>query len=169
MLEECKIETLNERERYYQEQHNVIKNGLNCKLVRTKDRSGYCSDETKRKISEANTGRVSSMKGRKHSKETKLKMSISQKKVKSDKRGRRKGRKRSKETILKMSLAKKGRPAANKRDILQIDLEGNLIKEWASITEAQKMTGFTGIANALTHICKTSGGFTWKYKNEVIK
>jgi hypothetical protein len=56
----------------------VIEEGLNCKLVQTKDKSGYLSEETRKKISNANKGKESSMKGKKHSEETKIKMSIAQ-------------------------------------------------------------------------------------------
>lgn len=52
---ECDLNELNEKERYYQDVFCVIgKNGLNCKLTKTKDRSGSHSEETKRKISESN-------------------------------------------------------------------------------------------------------------------
>lgn len=55
-------------------------------------------------------------------------------------------------------------PRLNKRvPINQYDLEGNFIKEWSSIDEAQKiMGGF--IAGCLNGRQKSSGGFSWKYK-----
>lgn len=57
--EECSIELLNERERYWQEFYNVLgPMGLNCKLTQTTDLSGSHSEETKRKIGEANKNRV---------------------------------------------------------------------------------------------------------------
>jgi group I intron endonuclease len=43
---ECKISELNEKERYYQDLYNVLKNGLNCKLTTTSSRSGKISYET---------------------------------------------------------------------------------------------------------------------------
>ena len=92
--------------------------------------------------------------------ETRKKLSISHK-----------GKKRSpmsEETKKKISLAKKGKPATNKRVILQIDLKGNIVREWGSITEAQNVTGFMGIATALTLRSKSSGSFLWKYKEDVI-
>ena len=85
IVEECDIELLNERERYYQDLYNVIKKGLNCRLTTTIDKSGFLSQETKDKISKANKGRIYSIevlenirklrKNFKHSEETKLKMS----------------------------------------------------------------------------------------------
>ena len=81
IVEKCNVEFLNERERYYQDLYNVIdKNtGLNCKLTKTDDRSGKISEETRQKIIKSNT---KPWLGRKHSEETKLKMSIFRKGVK---------------------------------------------------------------------------------------
>ena len=78
VIEECEIELLNERERYWQDFYNVInKNtGLNCVLTKTTDRSGKMSEETRQKLIKNNTR---PMLGKQHSKETKLKMSESSK------------------------------------------------------------------------------------------
>ena len=46
IIEECLIEQLNERERYWQDHYNVLKGGLNCKLTKTNDRSGKYSTNT---------------------------------------------------------------------------------------------------------------------------
>lgn len=51
--------------------------------------------------------------------------------------------------------------------ILQYDLYGNFIREYNSITDATKclsLNSRTNIWNALNGICKSSGGFIWKYK-----
>ena len=40
VIEECLVELLNERERYYQDYYNVLENGLNKSLISTKDLSG---------------------------------------------------------------------------------------------------------------------------------
>lgn len=118
ILSECLIEELNNEERYYQDLFNVIgKNGLNCRLTISDDKSGVISEETrlkmrqprseehklkmrkpkseehKKKISEAN-------KGRSHSEEAKLNMSESHK-----------GKKLSEETKRKIGGASKGRKA----------------------------------------------------------
>lgn len=59
ILEECEIENLNERERFYQDQFDVLgPNGLNCKLTQTTDLSGSHSEETKKKIGKANKEKV---------------------------------------------------------------------------------------------------------------
>jgi group I intron endonuclease len=60
VIEECSIELLNERERFWQEFYNVIELGLNCILTNTKDKrkiSKSISDEHKKKISEFHKGK----------------------------------------------------------------------------------------------------------------
>lgn len=90
-IHECSADELNSLERYYQDLYSVLgKNGLNCRLTGTKDRSGYVSEETKIKLSKSKTGFVMS-------KETRIKMSNSSK-----------GRPKSKESLLKRSESRKG-------------------------------------------------------------
>ena len=43
IVEECSIELLNDKERYYQDFYNVLNSGLNCLLTKTNDRSGKMS------------------------------------------------------------------------------------------------------------------------------
>lgn len=56
VIEECAVDLLNERERYWQEYYNVLcqHKGLNCRLTATKDKSGKFSEETCKKIGQAN-------------------------------------------------------------------------------------------------------------------
>jgi len=70
IIEECNIELLNKRERYWQDYYNSINNGLNCRYTKTNDKSGKMSFESKEKMSLAKFGK-------KLSNETKLKMSLS--------------------------------------------------------------------------------------------
>ena len=49
--------------------------------------------------------------------------------------------------------------------ILQYDLQDNFIKEWSSLTEAQKQLNIKGIGNVLRGLAMTAGGYKWKYKN----
>jgi group I intron endonuclease len=58
VLEECDINILNERERYWQDYYNVLKKGLNSKLTTTKSKSGRLSKETINKMSKSLKGRV---------------------------------------------------------------------------------------------------------------
>jgi group I intron endonuclease len=161
VIEECIFEMLNIKERYWQEYYDVIgPNGLNCKYVKTDEKYGLFSDEVKRKISKANKGKQSSMLGRKHSDETKIKMSETHKKNKHKRiflgfRG-----KHSDEAKIKMSNAKKGKPAKNK---LKITLNQNII--FNSITEASAITGVgvTSISNNLSGRSKSTKIGVWNY------
>jgi len=73
VIEECLFEELNNKERYWQEFYNCVDNGLNCQYVRTDTQPKIISEEMKRNIGLASSGR-------KHSEESRLKMSASQKK-----------------------------------------------------------------------------------------
>lgn len=60
------------------------------------------------------------------------------------------------------------------KPVIQYDLQGNFIKEYASYREAQRETGI----NAIDVVCRgerqkgkkqiTAGGYIWKYKEDVI-
>lgn len=56
---------------------------------------------------------------------------------------------------------------SRKKPVLQFDLNGNLIKEWPSATDAGKALGFS---NTLISNCcrggKTSMGFKWRFKEQ---
>lgn len=80
VIEECEVEKLNERERYWQEYYDVLgKKGLNCRLTETIDKSGVMSEESKKKLSIYWKGKV-------FSDETKRKISLALKgKPKSEK------------------------------------------------------------------------------------
>lgn len=68
VVEECNIEDLNERERYWQDFYNVLGEGLNLKLTKTGSRSGYCSQETAIKIGNANKGKKKPPRSEEHRK-----------------------------------------------------------------------------------------------------
>lgn len=112
---ECDINQLNDLERFYQDLYNVLdKNGLNCRLQGTDDRSGKSSDETCKKIG-------LSKKGFKHSDESKLKIGLASKgkliseehklKISEAQKGNKSclGKTHSDETKLKLSNAHKGK------------------------------------------------------------
>lgn len=126
-----------------------------------------------------------STKGRKHTIESRLKMS-------NTKKGKpipwlNDGMERSEEHRRNLSKSCKGRISPNKgkkfseeykkklsesssvkRKVKQIDKEGNVIKIWNSITEAEK----TLQIGHISHICnnkknyKTSGGYMWQFYDE---
>lgn len=51
------------------------------------------------------------------------------------------------------------------KPVLQYDKNGNFIKEYYSITEAQRILNCSHIGEVCNGHRKTSGGFIWKYKN----
>jgi len=112
VIEECEICQLNEKERYYQELFNCVKQGLNCNFVKTDTRSGKVSEETRLKMVKAQTGNKKWL-GKKHTDETKTKISIANT-----------GKKRTKEFGLAISLRKKGKPTGlispNTRIVLDV-------------------------------------------------
>lgn len=70
---ECEIHELNNKERYYQDLYSAIgKNGMNCRLTSSLDRSGKLSENTKKKLSD-------SKKGKKMSDDFKINKSINSK------------------------------------------------------------------------------------------
>lgn len=109
VIEECNIELLNERERYWQDYFNSVSAfHLNCLATKTNSKSGYMSDSSKLKMSKTRKGykrpkdlieklRILNT-GSKRSYESKQKMSIAQT-----------GKKRSLESRKKQSEKLKGR------------------------------------------------------------
>ena len=96
---ECLREELNRIERYYQEEFDTVENGLNHLYQEADEKPKILSEETKRKISEANKGK----KGKPHSEESKRKISEAMK-----------GIERSEETKRKISEAKRGNLGPNR-------------------------------------------------------
>jgi group I intron endonuclease len=84
VLEICDLEVINERERYWQEHFDCIKEGLNCCYVKTNEKKMLVSDEVRKKMSLSAKGkkhspehvakRVLSKKGYSHSLETRQKI-----------------------------------------------------------------------------------------------
>ena len=84
VIEQCTVEQLNERERYWQDYYNVLsENGLNCRLTKTEDKSGHCSKETASKIA---TTRIAYNKTR-QGQETLIKQSENRKLFESTQKG----------------------------------------------------------------------------------
>lgn len=66
----------------------------------------------------------------------------------------------------RMAKARVNHPALSRR-VLQYDLKGNLIREWPSVKEVHRQTGwnFSNIANCCRQLPhhKTVYGFVWRY------
>ena len=107
--------------------------------ISTYDRNSYKrTDETRRKNSEAHTGKKNPMYGKHHSEDTKR----------------------------KMSEAHKEKIYASTKPILQSSQTGEVIAEYHSLTEASRQTGCN--ASHICTCCKgerkSSGGYICKYK-----
>lgn len=141
--------------------YNVLdaNEGLNCKLPKESDIYYAVSEETRNKISESNTGK-------KMSNEARLNMSIE-----------RKARGLTEEQKKKLAISRIGRKWSEKSkenaknrlglSVLQLDLQGNFIKEFKSIKDAERETGISSaaIVKYLKGKIKEPRQFKWKYKN----
>ena len=76
VVEECDVDQLNIRERHWQDFYDVLsEGGLNCRLTGTEDLSGHRSRESVEK-------QAAQIRGKKHSEETRRRMSETKKGVK---------------------------------------------------------------------------------------
>jgi len=128
-----------------------------------------------------------STKGRKHTEESKLKMSKA-------KKGKpiphlNNGKERSLSHRKNLSLSLKGRVSPNKgiilsderkkllseghnkekRTVVQLTKSGEFIKTWFGINETQKQLKIRHISDCCRGRCKTAGGFKWMYYEEYEK
>lgn len=100
------------------------------------------SEERKKRYSNERSGEKNYFFGKKHTAETRAKMSEHN------------------------SNHKIGANNGRARAILQYDLNGNFLKEWDTITNASKELNIfrQAISDNLNGRIRTSGGFIWKYK-----
>lgn len=113
VIEECSLEQLNERERYWQDYYDVLNGGLNCVLQNSEEKRKVYSEEIKEKMSKAKRGDNHPMFG---------KTGILCPNY---------GLKRSKETCDKMSRNRKSQDIPNSKKILDesTDVVYNTMKE----------------------------------------
>lgn len=78
IIEECEVNFLNIKERYWQDYYNVLENGLNCNLTKTNELKLIFSKESIDKISKSKIGNKYWL-GKKHNLDSKIKMSLSKK------------------------------------------------------------------------------------------
>lgn len=112
IIEECAIDLLNERERYWQDFYDAIgNNGLNCRLQGCNDKSGRLSKETILNISKGRYGIVSRFKNPELRLE-KIKIALTGKKLSESHRmslsRAQTGLKRSPEAIMKSAKSRTG-------------------------------------------------------------
>lgn len=165
IIELCTVEQLNERERHYQEQFNTITEGLNCFLTKTSEKRIIRSTETLLRMSIAQKkalidGRHKGWAGRVHSDETKRKISLANSgrkytdeiNIKKGRKGRisnRKGVFGAGTPVLQFS--KEGSFIKEWNCALDIKRELGFNN--------------TNICSCCKGKLKTSNGFIWKYKN----
>ncbi len=75
IIEECDLEDLLCRERHWQDFYDVLNGGLNLKLTQCGDKKQVHSEETKKRMSESNSGENNFWFGKNLSEDTKLKLS----------------------------------------------------------------------------------------------
>ena len=156
IIEECLVEQLDEKENYWEIFYNSVEKGLNCNYWdKTPTRGKKHTQETKDKISKATKGKI-------RSKETKEKMSKSSK-----------GFSKSKQHSKNISKATKGVKKQEgfglkiSKQVSQYDLEGNFIKTWDSITKAsiELKINQPDISSCCIFKLNQAGGFQWVYGN----
>lgn len=178
VLEECTVESLNEREKYWQEYYNVVEEGLNLEINKSTEPTRILSEETRQKMSKAQKGKtlsnITKEKIRRtriergvniHTEETKKKISETlRQRVRTQETfekiaAKNRGKKRTDEMRQKMSRAKIGRR----------DNEQTRVKK----SQAAKMKKNAGNP----HSCKKVGQYTedgtllkvWKSMTEAAK
>ena len=136
---------------------DTVRNGYNTSAYDS--HSCKHSEETKKKISESLTGEKNPNFGKHFSEETRKRMSDNHADLSGENHPMF-GKHHTEETKSKMSKSSHSKP------VLQYSKEGELIAEYLSTKEAERLTGcYHG------HICKcckgrlkTCGGFIWRYK-----
>lgn len=191
IIEECNVETLNERERYWQDFYNVLKEGLNLKLTETSDRSGKMSKESiERKVKNTNYIERSNkvrkpvlqyslegifIKEWNSSTEAGKNLGISKGNITSCCKGmfNQSGgfvwKYKTPNIPEQIHLGKIGREVVSEKlskPVLQYLLDGTFIKEWSSMILASKTLNLN--RGNITSCCKgknkSVGGFIWRYK-----
>ena len=181
IIKECQVEDLNYYERYYQEYYESVLNGLNLRYTATTDKSGFMSEESKKKMSDSGKGKIITEEWRKnlsiagmnrrHTEEEKQKISQSHK-----------GKKKTPEHIAKiqatlktMQMPKRSEETkalqslnnGKSKKVNQYDLQGNFINQFRSGSQASRELGISvmSISSCALGKLKTGGGFVWKYEN----
>jgi len=70
-----------------------------------------------------------------------------------------------KQVVSKIRASCRGRRVWNRSLILQFDMEGNLIKEWESASQAEKTLSIRNISSAANGTRRQAGGFHWVWKD----
>ena len=149
-------EELDEWEQYYIKFYNTLwPNGYN---LTEGGNGGVPCEETRRKISNANKGKLIGKKnpfyGKHHSEENKIKWSE-----------KKKGKHISEETRIKLSKSNTNGKCSKK--VLQFTLDGEFIREWPSVMECSRNGyDFRNISACCRGERKSAYGYKWCYAEE---
>ena len=138
------------------------------------------SNITRKRLSEACSGKKNGMYGKRHSEESKRKMSESKIGTQAGENNPMYGKKHTDETKHKMraiKLGKKLSPEQRRRmseghKTVKVDMidrdTGKLLRSFNSIKEASRTTGtnYSTLINCCRGIYKTAGGYVWKYSEK---
>jgi len=170
VIEQCTMEQLNVRERYWQEFYDVLsERGLNCRLTHTLDKSGVHSIEsTNKQIVSRKLFELTP-----EGKAIRATRIINIKAYYKTPEGRACIKNRASKVDYVASNIKRlasrdeaARTEKSKKPILQYTKDGTFIREWPSGKEAGNILGIhqANITTCLKGRYKHSGGFIWKYK-----
>jgi len=177
VIEECTVEELNEKERYWQDFYNVLQEGLNCKLTTAEDKSGKLSNDTKELIRIGNRYR-----NNKPVYQFTLKGDLLRMHESTLAAGRFLGDITKSSSISSCSTGRQATAfgyiwsysdyvkTPNKithqhgKAILQLDLGEDILREYNSPKDAVKIYG-KSVYDCLAGKQKSAYGFIWKYKN----
>lgn len=148
--------------RYYQEIKTLLADRrkgvprseeVKAKIRKTKaDNPRIVTEEERLLQSKRMTGQGNPMYGKTHTKE-----------VRETLRNLKLGTKNPK--LSEINKAKKGKELSYTKRVSQWDLQGNMVAEYISISEAKRITGIGSIICVLRGAQKTAGGFYWKLIN----
>jgi hypothetical protein len=120
------------------------------------------SDEVKKNISDSKKGKPIPWlnNGKKRSLSHRNNLSLSLK----GRTSPNKGKKYTTEHLEKLSIAH----SHQKKEVIQLNLDGSFVKLWSSISEAKKFYKNNHISECCSGKVKTAAGFIWKYKSEML-
>lgn len=166
VVEECSVEELNSRERYWQEHYNVVSSGLNCRMTASDDKSGYLSEDTKAKISTYYKNLYQTVEGKEKIKQRIRNTDQLNKTSSTDYKAFQQKRLASTDQISRVRNTDQNAKAKKLWiPIHQCTLEGTIVREWSSSMEAGTVLGISrgNISDCLTGRQKTAKGYIWKY------
>lgn len=197
ILERCNEDELNEREVFYIQKFDTYNRSYGYNLECVDDGVRVLSEEAKQKMSQAQLNRWTeesraelSQKymgennpfyGKHHSEETGRKIAEANRRriwsdesrAKEAKRLAERNRAKKGSTVPqnvrdKISKTLKGRPSPKRKPVVQLNLNGDYIASFDSITEASNLTGITKdmISDCCRKIRDNARGFIWRYKED---